>query len=224
MNIDDLVAKYPKLFHMADKRNWHNITKHGLLSTTALLDLYEYHGHKRSEIESQLRTKEFLISHTNYGVAVIRDQDPMRDRPSEGMYLKNCLDGIGPREWFEFLNRKTFFWTTEKGLNFMLGARLYRNGSHYVLTVNTRKLLDQHADNVELSAINSGSLYGMKKRSRETFQSITQFHAPWINELTVDYSISNILDLIISVDECKSHRDIGMKESICKPIKRIFPE
>jgi len=221
MVIEALVARYPKLYHMADKRNWANICKYGLLSTTALLDLFEYQGKKRFEIESQLRIKEFRVSHPDHGEAFIRDQDPMRDRPQDGIYLEKCLVDITSQEWFEHLNRKTFFWADTKGLNFMLGARLYRSRSHYVITVDTQKLLSSHADKVTLSPINSGSLYGMKKRSTDTFKPIARHSEPWVTELAVEYSIPDIIDLTISVEECICRWDGGQK--ICKEVRQIWP-
>jgi len=223
MEIQKLLNLYPKLYHMADKRNWDSICKHGLLSTTALLDLFEYKGERRFKIESQLRLDTILITHPFHGNSFIRDQDPMRDRPSDGICLEKCLEGITPQQWFEFLNRKTFFWADKKGLSFMLGAKLYRHKSHFVITVDTQKLIGRHADRVTLSPINSGSLYSMKKRSMETFKSISHHSARWVTELIVDYSVPDILDLTISVDECKSQRNNGKREKVCKKIKRVWP-
>ena len=96
MDIDDLIRKYPKLYHMAEKSNWENICKHGLLSTTALLDLFKCSGEQRFKIESQLRIDSFRITHSQHGEAFIRDQHPLCDRPGEGIYLKKCLVSITP--------------------------------------------------------------------------------------------------------------------------------
>jgi len=220
MVIDALVAGYPKLYHMADKRNWANICKYGLLSTTALLDLFEYDDEERIKIESELRRKEICITHPVYGKAVIRDQDPMRDRPWKDIYLKNCLVRIEPQEWFRLLNKKTFFWPDTTGLNFMLGATLYQNRSHYVITVDTRKLINRHADKITLSSINSGSLYGMKKRSRDTFKPMSVYAESRVREVAVEHSVPDILDLTISVDECICRCDGGQK--ICKKVRQIW--
>lgn len=215
-------SKYPKLYHMADKRNWDNICQHGLLSTTALLDLFEYEGQGRFEIESQLRLKTFRITHATHGVAYIRDQDPMRDRPEDGICLDKCLVGITPQQWFEFLNKKVFFWADLTGLNYMLGARLYRDRSHYVITVDTQKLMDRYAKKISLSSLNSGSLYRRKPRSLDTFKPISQYpQMRWVTELVVDYSIPDILDLTVSVDECMSH--LVSEERACRILKRIWP-
>ena len=226
MNIVEmLIQRYPKLYHMAESRNWDNICKHGLLSTTALLDLFEYDKRRRFEIESQLRLKEFRITHPVYGEAFIRDQHPMHDRPHEGIYLKNCLVGITLREWLELLNRKTFFWADQTGLTFMLGARLYRQRSHSVITVDTRKLLDRHPNKVTITSLNSGSLYGRnarEKRSKDIFKPITEYNQMrWVSEFAVEYSVPDIADLMISVDECISRRENNTR--VCKVLRRIRP-
>lgn len=216
MRVSDLSSKYPALYHMAEKRNWDSILRHGLLSTTALLDLFEYTGKDRFEIESQLRCREYRITHPAHGVAFIRDQDPMRDRPEKGLSLGECLVNITPQQWFELLNRRTFFWTDVTGLNFMLGAKLYRNRSHYVITVNSGELLRRHADKVSLSDMNSGSLYGQKKRSADTFKPISRHDVPWVRELAVEYSVPDITELMTSVEECICQWNNG------KPSRKII--
>jgi len=221
MRIIDLCSKYPKLYHIAEKRNWDSIRKHGLLSTTALLDLFEYKGRDRFEIESQLRLRECCITHPTYGVAFIRDQDPMRDKPGDGISLEKCLVGVTPQQWFELLNRRTFFWTNLTGLGYMLGAKLYRNRSHYVITVDSKELLRRHADKVSLSGMNSGSLYGQKKRSADTFKSISEHKMPWVNELAVDYSVPDITELMTSVKECIYQWNNGQRS--CKTLKNVWP-
>jgi hypothetical protein len=217
-----VAAKYPRLYHMSEKRNWDSICRHGLLSTTALLDLFEYKQQSRFEIESQLRIKEYVISHPIHGTAFVRDQDPMRDRPEEGIYLDKCLVGITAQEWFEFLNRKVFFWTDQTGLGYMLGAKLYRSRSHYIITLDTQSLLARYSDKVSLSSLNSGSLYRKQERSLDTFQSLDQYHRMrWVTELAVDYRVPDFLNLTVSVDECISQRASG--KSSCKVLKRIWP-
>ncbi|MFH1674682.1 MAG: hypothetical protein ABIF87_14835 [Pseudomonadota bacterium] len=206
---------------MAEKRNWDSVRKHGLLSTTALLDLFEYKGRDRFEIESQLRLREYCITHPAHGVAFIRDQDPMRDRPGDGVSLEKCLVDVTPQQWFEILNRRTFFWTDLTGLGYMLGAKLYRNKSHYVITVDSRELLRCHADKVSLSGMNSGSLYGQKKRSADTFKPISEHKVPWVTELAVDYSVPDITELMTSVEECICQRN--NRQPSRKILKRIWP-
>ena len=88
ISTDDLVACYPYLYHMAEAESWDSIQAKGLLSTSALLDLFEVNGQERFAIESCHRPKSVTIEHPKHGRAVIRDQIPMR----EGSLLK-CLQG-----------------------------------------------------------------------------------------------------------------------------------
>jgi hypothetical protein len=223
MNYDALISKYPKLYHMAEKENWDNILKNGLLSTTALLDLFEYRGIKRFQIESQLRGKKIRIDHPDHGYAIIRDQDPMCDKPPKGIFLEKCLDGINPQQWFEFLNRKVFFWADRTGLSFMLGAKLYRFRSHLVITVDTEQIIKRYETKITLSSINSGSLYNLDKRNKDTFKPLSNFkNMRRITELAVDYSIPDIFCLTISVHECISQRNNVTNTPMCKIIKRIW--
>lgn len=226
MIIDDISNRYPKLYHMADKRNWENIKKFGLLSTKALLDKFGIKGSERFRIESQLRSKEIPISHTRYGTVIIRDQSPMRDRPSDGVTMEGCLDGITLAEWFEYLNERVFFWTDREGLRRMLGAANYRSTSHYVFVVDTRSLLIQHSSGVTLSSINSGSLYGQNakiRRSPDTFRPLSYFpKMAKVWELAVGGQVPDIFEVAVSVHECISFYDRNRGEKSFKDIKTIW--
>jgi hypothetical protein len=92
----DLVEIYPRLWHMAEDGSWDSIRERGLLSTTALLDLYSVNGPTRISLESTQRPQSVSISRVGLPDAVIRDQKPMSDAA-----LKECLlDGIEPAEWY----------------------------------------------------------------------------------------------------------------------------
>ena len=64
---DDLIERfsdrYPRLYHMAESGSWCSVREHGLLSTSALLDLFEISGSKRREIESEWRPNIVPIGH-----------------------------------------------------------------------------------------------------------------------------------------------------------------
>jgi len=47
-----------------------------------------------------------------------------------------------PREWYELLNSKVFFWPTINRLETFLGARDYRDKAHVVISVKTSVLLE----------------------------------------------------------------------------------
>jgi hypothetical protein len=167
-----LAREYPRLYHMAEAGSWSSIRARGLLSTTALLDLFDVRGQTRTAIEAAHRPESVPIEHARYGTAVIRDQKPMSDRA-----LIKCLqDGLTPSDWYQFLNRHVFFWLSRSRLDGLLGARAYRNVRHTILEVDTASLVEAYADRVVLSPINSGSTI-MKPQPRgvDTFQSIASY-------------------------------------------------
>ena len=86
-----LIEYFPKCFHVCAAGSWPMVARHGLLSTSALLDLFEYEGRARSALESSKRAQNVTISHERHGEAVLRDQKPLSDGT-----LKECLgDDLG---------------------------------------------------------------------------------------------------------------------------------
>ena len=74
---EELAQAYPRLYHMADAQSWESIRKHGLLSTSSLLDLYEVKEKERADIEIRRRPDSVPILHDKHGRAVVRDQKPL---------------------------------------------------------------------------------------------------------------------------------------------------
>ena len=202
-----LAACYPRLYNVSDPRSWPSIERHGLLSTTALLRLFEAQEECRLAAESRRRASSMTFTHEEHGTAVIRDQIPMNDAK-----LEECLeDGMTPRDWYENLNRRVFFWPTEERLTGMLLAAEYRGREHVVITVDTEALLESHAGRVGLSPINSGNTRRRPEpRGRETFLALEEypFEERWrkyfrrgaVAELTVDRAVPDVLDLAVSVE------------------------
>lgn len=92
--------------------------------------------------------------------------------------LLKCLSGMSPRQWYESLNRRVFFWATQKRLLTLLSAKAYRDRKHGVITVDTAGLLERHFDQVNLSPINSGSaIYTPQPRGPETSYHRTHIHS-----------------------------------------------
>jgi hypothetical protein len=197
---DEFVARVPRVYHMAEDGTWESIADRGLLSASALLDLYGYTGTDREKIESMRRPQSVSIAHPDYGPAVIRDNKPMSDAA-----LDRCLVGMTHREWYELLNSRCFFWCTVERLESMLNAVTYRGQVHTVLTVDTARLLERHADEVELSTINTGStLYVPPKRGRHTFVSLKEFPAVGKPaELVIPHSVPDIAELVVDVSQRK---------------------
>lgn len=201
--IANIAEYYPRLYHMAEANTWESIRKYGLLSTSALLDLFEMTGANRYAIESKRRSQSVTISHTEYGTAIIRDQKPMHEKS-----LLRCLTNLSPQQWYEILNRRVFFWPTINRLNTLLKA--YLGQKHTVITVDTSQLLERHFDQITLSRINSGCTRPMAwPRGGNTFLSVLDFpfetrrqmyRKGAIAELAVDYAVSDIADMTVRVE------------------------
>lgn len=192
MDTSQLASRYPVLYHMAEDGNWESIQRLGLLSTSALLDRFEVEDGRRRRIESARRPEIEAIDHPEHGRALIRDNKPMQQKT-----LERCLTGMTPREWYETLNRRVFFWVDRKRLLKLLGARAYRDRPHLVLELNTEGLLRRHAENVTLSAINSGATFAMNPAPRgpDTFRRIEDYPlGKAVVELAVDYAVLGAVD------------------------------
>lgn len=203
METELLIRTFPKLYHMAHADSWDGIRKHGLRSTSALLDLFEINGAERQRIESLRRPKSVVIEHRVHGRAVIRDNIPMDDRG-----LERALTGITPKEWYELLNRKVFFWLTEERLSTLLSAGAYRGREHCVLSIDTRALVERHERNISLSSMNSGCTKPFPHpRDRNLFQRIVEYPFEHFRrkkgglrkavvELTVDYMVPDLAEFV----------------------------
>jgi len=189
----DLLKYFPRVWHMAEDGSWDSIRKHGLLSTTALLDLYGVTGAERISIESQRRPDSVKIHAKGLEGAIIRDNKPLT-----ASALNKCLDpDITPKEWFELLNERSFFWLSQDRLRTLLDARAYRGRPQTVLTVDTAKLVTAHRDRIELSPINSGStIYKPQKRGRETFRSIADY--PFDERRRTRTPAASVVELVVS--------------------------
>jgi hypothetical protein len=202
---DYIGRRWPRLFHMAEAGSWPSIQRHGLLSTSALLDLFEIDGARRAAIESARRPVSVPISHPVYGTAHIRD-----NKPINATVLARTLVGMTSSEWYRTLNARVFFWFTEDRLDRLRNAPAYRDRNHDILTIDTAALLDVHADRVELAPINTGAVFAGAKVTRgiDTFQPIDRY--PWLErcrtasaepivELTVPYSLTDVDRFVIDV-------------------------
>ena len=207
MNPERLASRYSVLFHMAEDGSLQSIKERGLLSTSALLDLFEIEGEERLAIESARRPEIVQLMHPERGVALVRDNKPMQEKS-----LEKCLHGMTPREWYEHLNRRVFFWLEWERLLKLLGARAYRDRPHLVLEVDTAKLLERHVDRVTLSPINSGATFAMNPAPRgpDTFRRIADHpeERPVV-ELAVDHAVPDVADFVLSTSQWQGTEKLG---------------
>jgi hypothetical protein len=206
-----MIRYHPLLFHMAECESWVSIRQYGLLSTTALLDLYGYVGAERQAIEGRRRPESITIRHRSYGTAVVRDQKPMTDSN-----LSRALrDGLTPEDWYRLLNARVFFWLTEDRLHRLLNAGTYSRKTHDVLMVETRPLVENYRHQITLSPMNSGNTRPYPhKRGRNTFLSIADY--PYreerrkrprepVVELAVEGGVPDIAEYVTEVAEMQGN-------------------
>jgi hypothetical protein len=215
--LDELLSDCPILYHMAERGSWPSIRKHGLLSTTALLDLTGTTGEERVRIESMRRADSVAIEHSQHGRVVIRDNKPMDDRG-----LIRCLqDGLTPRDWYELLNARVFFWLNRQRLNGLLSAGSYADEEHDVLQLDSRRLVETYRHQITLSPINSGCTKPMPHpRGLSTFQSIDNYpYAHWrprrrrgerVVELAVSPGVTDIERYVLRVIRMKAGEELKL--------------
>jgi hypothetical protein len=191
---------------MAEAGSWPSIRNRGLLSTTALLDLFAVTGSRREALESTRRSRSETLAHPEYGEAVIRDNIPLLEK-----VLERTLVGMTPREWYEMLNGRVFFWVSKDRLERLRAASAYAGRAHDILTVDTALLLADHNKDVTLSPMNSGATHpgATYTRGVETFRSLSQYR--WderlkankkepVVELAVRYSVPDIAKYVTGVE------------------------
>ncbi|CAH2399577.1 DUF7002 family protein [Mesorhizobium ventifaucium] len=211
MTEEELVQRYPRLWHMAHAGAWPAIRDHGLMSTVALLNDYAVEGDRRHQLGSCRRPESVPLEAEGRPGTVLRDQKPMDDGR-----LAGCLDdGLTPRDWYELLNSRTFFWLSRSRIWTLLRARAYRNVSQTVLTLDTARLVAAHRDRIWVSPINSGAtLFKPQRRGLATFRRIFDF--PFderakmrrvennVVELVVDHSVPDVADYVLAVHEVRN--------------------
>jgi hypothetical protein len=196
MNVTDLVTRYPRLYHMAEAGSWPSIQEHGLLSTTALLDLFGVTGADRHALESARRPRSVTIDHPDHGTAVVRDQIPLNPT-----ILARCLVGMTSGEWCETLNRRVFFWVAEERLKRLLSARAYRDRAHDVLTLDTASLVAAHETEITLAHLNTGTtIFRAPERGSDTFKSIGDYARRDVVELAVGYALTDVVAHTLQVE------------------------
>lgn len=172
MDVEELIRTYPRLFHMAEAGAWPSIQKHGLLSTSHIVETSDLPASEQVELLTRRRATSTAIGHQLFGPVVIRDQAPLREDN-----LAKSLTDMTISEWLHTLNDRVFFWLHPDRLHRLLGARLYRKREHDVLTIDTRSLVEAHLERIRLSPINSGATIFPSRvtRGSTTFLPIDQY-------------------------------------------------
>jgi hypothetical protein len=203
-----LVQRYPVLYHMASFGSWPLIRKHGLLSTAALLDLFEVSERAKNELLSAQRRESVAISHPVHGSAILRDQKPLSEKN-----LKRCLTDCDPDTWYTTLNERVFFWLNHDRLMTLMSASEYASKPHVILEVESAPLVSDYESEIELAPMNTGNTRPFPHpRGRSTFRKMSQY--PYegrhklndysaIVELTVLRGVPNIRQYLRKVEHAQ---------------------
>ncbi|MCO8161105.1 hypothetical protein NJC38_02925 [Pseudomonas sp. 21LCFQ010] len=203
MDLDKLIERYPRIYHMAERGTWESIKQRGLMSTSAVLDHFSVAGSDRARFESEHRLMKMGVRAGDPSDIMLRDQKPM---PEERL-LRAIVDGTSPREWYELINNKVFFWAQEERLHVLLGARDYKSLEHDVLTLDSASFIPAYAEKIWLCHMNSGNTWPMPhRRGRGIFCRIPDYPtkpsgAPVkeVVELVADYAVPDIERFVIEV-------------------------
>src|ERR1700677_1926249 len=114
-----LIALHPTAYHMAEDGSWPSIRERGLLSTEAIVDLYQPGDDIRAQILTVVRRKKITLAREGLPDVTIRDQLPAK-------FLRECLhEGVTVQDYLDALNGRVFFWLSAGRLKTLLGARQY---------------------------------------------------------------------------------------------------
>ncbi|HTK86985.1 MAG TPA: hypothetical protein VL329_04600 [Nitrospiraceae bacterium] len=194
-----------QIFHLAEASNWPSIQRHGLLSTSALLDLAGVRGEKRAPFERRHRTVHTALPNGTH----VRDQKPMFPQA-----LARCVIGMSPEDWYHVINSKVFFWLDPARVDRQRNACEPR--PQIVLVVDTQQLVARYVKTVSLSPINTGNArrkpavrgystfvpYGVWLQSGWSSEAAgvgtrgrARSHRPV--ELTIDGAVPDIMNMVV---------------------------
>jgi hypothetical protein len=207
LKLDDLIARYPRVFHMTEAGSWDQIRRVGLLSTNAIARRTRRGDKEVLALVRSHRPEKTSIDVPGVGTVVLRDQRPMHPTRLQ----RALVDGTTPAEWYELINAKVFFWTQEKRLLGLLNSRDNRDFEHDVLTLDTAMLLEDYASKATLCRMNSGNTWPWPHaRGRADFMSIGGYPAgargvpvKEVVELTIEGHVEHISRYVVEVRRMK---------------------
>jgi hypothetical protein len=152
MDVEELIARHPRVFHTMSATAWPSVQRHGLLSTQQLIDLFDLDAAERDRLLSSPRKQSTVLRAPGLPPAVIRDQKPMK-------FVAEKIDPDSSlAEYLAAINSRVFFWASAGRLDRLRRAKEYRTEDQVVLHVDTRALVERHGPRIELCRLNSGAV------------------------------------------------------------------
>jgi hypothetical protein len=152
MDVEELVARHPRVFHTMSATAWPSVQRHGLLSTQRLIDLFGLDAAERDRLLGAPRKQSTVLRAPGLPPAVIRDQKPMK-------FLAEKIDPDSSLpEYLTAINSRVFFWASPERLARLRQAKEYRTEDQVVLHLDTRALVERHGPRIELCRLNSGAV------------------------------------------------------------------
>lgn len=203
---------------MAEAGTWPSIRDRGLLSASAVLDLFGIDDDARLPFEARQRAGMMAVLPGQADAIVLRDQKPMP--PSR---LARALPiGTSPEAWYRLINGKVFFWAEEHRLFRLLGARDYRTIPHDVLTIDTASLVAAHLDRLWVCHMNSGNTWpAPHPRDPSVFQRMTHYPVRKngnpikpVVEVVVDGGVHDIARHVVALRRMQGQTVIALAERV----------
>lgn len=152
MDVEELIARHPRVYHTMSATAWPSVRRHGLLSTRRLVDLFGLDAIERDRLLGAPRKQSTVLRAPGLPPAVIRDQKPMK-------FVAEKIDPDSSlTEYLDAINARVFFWASPQRLDRLRQAKEYRTEDQVVLHVDTRALVERHGPRIELCRFNSGAV------------------------------------------------------------------
>lgn len=196
MTAEEFIARYPVLYHRSPSVNAAGISRHGLLSVTALLQLYAVGAKRAAAIERDRAKVGILVKppneHPDWPPILIGDQHQIN--PAQ---MAAALDGVTPEEWRKELNARVFFWPTVERL--AVHQKAYAAMPSVLYEIDSAKLLTRHGERLRVARINTGFFRRTPAmRSRATYQRLADFRHDAKNRIAE----VSVLDGVPDFAEC----------------------
>jgi hypothetical protein len=167
---EELAAIHPRLYHITRPEAELSIRAHGLLSTSALLNLFEVSGSQREFLETRRRPESVVLSHAEHGSAVLTDNLPL----SEVKLAKYLNDDLTPADWMRLLNERVFFWVDQENVDNHLRAMIKDGSRRIVLMFDTLSVARSHMERLQLAPFNTGAT--IRKPARRGLSTFVPAH------------------------------------------------